>query len=215
MPDSVNLPTLAVASGHDLSVALLDGKTVLAERHVALERGHSERLMPELRALLAPFGGPSFRPARIIVEIGPGSFTGLRIGLAAARALGLAWQCPVMGVRSTLLVAAAAQAAGINGPAMIALAAPRGQIWLEAFDLPALKSLGAPQALLPEDAAHQIGRYPALAGTVCRPASTRPSDTLTDLAIAPMARSAALVPDWLLAAPVPLYIRPGEVRAAA
>lgn len=211
MPDSVTRLTLAIASGHDLSVVVLDGQKLLADRHGVITRGHSEQLMPELRALLGPYGGAAFRPGRIIVEIGPGSFTGLRIGLAAAHALGLAWCCPVLGVRSTLLVAAAATRAGMSGRVMVALGAPRGQVWLEPFELPSMRSLGAPESIFPNDVAAHVRGYAALVGTL----DAGPPLPSMDFAARPRASSVALIPDGLLQAAIPLYVRPGEVRAAA
>lgn len=211
MPVRVSGRTLAIASGHDLSLALLEGEVVVAEANLPMHSGHSERLMPELRTLLRPFGGAALGPSRIVVETGPGSFTGLRIGIAAARALGQAWGCPVRGVSSTLLVAATAMARGQTGRLMVALAAPRGQIWLQAFQLPELASLGEAVALLPEDAAAATREFACLAGT----AAGLPADGQTYLASAPLAAAVRLVPPRLLREAVPLYIRPGEVRAAA
>lgn len=122
-----------IATGHALSLALLEGGELLAQSHDELERGHAEALMPAIERLLAPFGGSGAQVGEIIVETGPGSFTGLRIGLATARALGVAWGVPVHGVRSTRLVLAEARAGGVEGPVLVALAAPRGQIWSEFF----------------------------------------------------------------------------------
>mgnify|MGYP005866535445 CR=1 FL=1 len=106
-PGGLPAPVLVIGTGHHLSLALIGREGLLARAHDPLVRGHAEAIMPALRALLA--GQP--RVGSILVETGPGSFTGLRIGIAAARALGLAWRIPVHGVSSTLLVAAAARAA--------------------------------------------------------------------------------------------------------
>lgn len=137
---------LVVATGHALSLALVRDGEILAEDHRALARGHAEALVPALAGLLA--GQP--HPEGIVVETGPGSFTGLRIGIAAARALGLGWDVPVAGVSSMLLVAAAASARGHRGRLAVALAAPRGQLWVQRFD--GLEPLTAAQALEPAEA---------------------------------------------------------------
>ena len=89
-----------------LSIALVDGRKVLARHHQLIGRGHAEALVPAIAALLA-----GRQADAIIVDIGPGSYTGIRIGIAAARALGVAWGVPVHGVSALSLVAAQAFAA--------------------------------------------------------------------------------------------------------
>lgn len=165
MPDRLISRTLVVATGHDLSLALLDEARLLAERNSEISRGHAEAVVPEIAALLAPFGGAAVRCDTVVVEVGPGSFTGLRVGLAAAQALAIAWKAPLLGVRSTLLVAADARAAGLADRLLVLLAAPRGQIWVEGFAAGSLESLGPPAALSADEAAALQGRYPATAGT--------------------------------------------------
>ncbi len=94
--------TLAIeTAGNACSIALLDATQIIAERHENVGRGHAERLIPWIAEL--PGGG---RADQIIVGCGPGSFTGVRIGIAAARALGLGWGVPVNGVSSLALLAA-------------------------------------------------------------------------------------------------------------
>jgi tRNA threonylcarbamoyl adenosine modification protein YeaZ len=169
MPDPLAAPaagagsvTLVIATGHDLSLALLHGDKVAASHHESMQKGHAEALVPAIAALLAPFGGAAHRCDRILVETGPGSFTGLRVGLAAARALALAWGAEVRGVRSTQLVAAEIREQGVAGPLLVALAAPRGQVWVEGFGAGAVRP---PEALLPDDALALARTYPAVAGT--------------------------------------------------
>lgn len=87
------------------SVALWSGK-LLAERVETMPRGQSERLLPMIESLLADVGLEYGDLDGIAVTIGPGAFTGLRIGLAAAKGLGLALDLPLIGVNSFDAVAA-------------------------------------------------------------------------------------------------------------
>lgn len=83
------------------SVALIEHGVVIGAEHEIVGRGHAERLLPMIAALQG--GG---RADAIRVDVGPGSFTGIRVGVAAARALGFAWSIPVSGFASLALIAA-------------------------------------------------------------------------------------------------------------
>ncbi len=83
------------------SVALIDDGVVIDAGHLVVGRGHAERLLPMIAAL--DRGG---RADRILVDIGPGSFTGVRVGVSAARALGFGWGAAVAGFFSLALIAA-------------------------------------------------------------------------------------------------------------
>jgi tRNA threonylcarbamoyl adenosine modification protein YeaZ len=93
-----------------------------------LGRGHAEALVPMIAAL--PGRG---RAARIVVGLGPGSFTGVRIGLAAARALALAWQVPVLGYPTLALVAAMARDGRGSQPVLVAMTGGHGEWFTQAF----------------------------------------------------------------------------------
>ena len=85
------------------SVALFDDGALIDFRHEELGRGHAERLVPMIAEL--PGRGQA---DQIAVARGPGSFTGVRIGIAAARALALAWGADLVGYPSLALIAAQA-----------------------------------------------------------------------------------------------------------
>ena len=85
------------------SVALVEDRRLIAHAHELVGRGHAERLIPMIANL--PERG---RADEVLVDCGPGSFTGVRVGLAAARAFGLAWGATVSGSSSLGLLAATA-----------------------------------------------------------------------------------------------------------
>lgn len=100
----VCLRTLVIDSATQaLSIALFEGESVIAYVHDIVGRGHAEALMPVIANL--PDGG---KADRIAVDVGPGSFTGVRIGIAAARALAFAWGAELIGFSAMHLIAAAA-----------------------------------------------------------------------------------------------------------
>ncbi|WP_299193331.1 tRNA (adenosine(37)-N6)-threonylcarbamoyltransferase complex dimerization subunit type 1 TsaB [uncultured Erythrobacter sp.] len=91
------------------SVALFEDAGLIAHDHRVLGRGHAETLVPMIAAL--PDKG---RADRILVSLGPGSFTGVRIGIATARALGVAWGAKVLGYPTLALVAAQSDASQVT-----------------------------------------------------------------------------------------------------
>jgi tRNA threonylcarbamoyl adenosine modification protein YeaZ len=122
-----------------LSLALFDNDVCVAHQYQLMGRGHAESLVPMIGELLD--GG---RADAVAVDVGPGSFTGIRVGLAAARALGLAWAAPVMGYGCLPLCAAMARDAG-EGDASIAIVmiGGHGQLFSQHFDAATLAPLGA------------------------------------------------------------------------
>jgi tRNA threonylcarbamoyladenosine biosynthesis protein TsaB len=131
------------------SVAVLDGERVLASAREVMARGHQERLAPMARQVMAEAGLGFDRLERIAVTVGPGSFTGLRVGIAFAKGLSLALDLPAVGVGT--LEALAAESDGLVFPA---IDARRGQLYLQAFEDG--RALMAPDALPAEVAAARI-----------------------------------------------------------
>ena len=146
---------------HACSAALIDDGCVVADRHEIIARGHAERLVPLIAELLAEAGVR--RADGIVVDIGPGSFTGIRVGLAAAKAFGLAWKVPVAGCTSTALVAAGAFAEHPQLEQLyVAFDASRGEVYAQVFDRDG--ALGEIAALAP-DAAAAAARGMTVAGS--------------------------------------------------
>lgn len=105
----------------------------------ALAQGHAELLFVRLGALLARNGVAYSDLDRIAVTTGPGSFTGLRIGLSAARGLGLALGIPVLGIPSLLALSLSAPP---GAPAALLLDARRDEAYFQRFAGPGLSSEG-------------------------------------------------------------------------
>lgn len=128
------------------SVALIDDGVVIARDHVVVGRGHAERLVPMIAGL--PDQG---RADAILVDCGPGSFTGVRVGLAAARGLGIGWGVPVHGYSSLALIAAAALAEQPGDAIVAVLDGGHGEVFQQGFD-GALIANGPAVSRKPQDA---------------------------------------------------------------
>ncbi|MDB5455643.1 MAG: tsaB, partial [Caulobacter sp.] len=113
------------------SVAVLDGGRVLACLSEPMTRGHQERLAPMAQEAMAAAGLQFTDLDRIGVTVGPGSFTGLRVGLAFAKGLSLALDIPCLGVGSLPALAASTAAPGLIAAC---IDAKRGQVYLELFE---------------------------------------------------------------------------------
>jgi tRNA threonylcarbamoyladenosine biosynthesis protein TsaB len=142
-------PTLLAldSTGNACSVAVWRAGALAAHRLAEMTRGHGERLLPMVAEAMKAAALDMADLDAIAVTIGPGSFTGLRIGLAAARGLALALARPVVGITSFLAVAAALPAGSREGrEILVALDTKRDDIFLQRFD-PALRRL-APARLV-------------------------------------------------------------------
>ncbi|MCB2077425.1 MAG: tRNA (adenosine(37)-N6)-threonylcarbamoyltransferase complex dimerization subunit type 1 TsaB [Novosphingobium sp.] len=121
--------TLAIDSATEAcSAALFDGERLIAGEFRMLGRGHAEQLVPMIATL--PDKG---RADRIAVALGPGSFTGVRVGLAAARALALAWQAKLVGYPTLDLVAAMARAQTAGEAVAVAMTGGHGEWFVQGF----------------------------------------------------------------------------------
>lgn len=112
------------------TAAVFEDGRALGVRSEAMARGHSERLGGFVRDAVADAGGFEGLD-RVGVTVGPGSFTGLRVGLAFAQGLGAALDLPVIGVST--LAALARTADGGEGATAAVIDARRGQVYVQLF----------------------------------------------------------------------------------
>lgn len=110
------------------SVALFADGALLAGDYRVLGRGHAEQLVPMIAAL--PGKGQA---DRIAVALGPGSFTGLRVGLAAARALALAWGAELVGYPTLAMVAAMARSQAGADDLAVCMTGGHGEWFVAAY----------------------------------------------------------------------------------
>jgi len=139
-------------AGRGCSAAVLAQGRVRAARSEPMERGQAAALLPLIEATLADAGIGLGEADLLAVTVGPGAFTGVRIGLAAARGLALAAELPLVGVTSFAAVAAAVPVERQAGRTLaVALDSKRAEIFLQCFaaDGAALD----PGALVPLDQA--------------------------------------------------------------
>lgn len=189
------------------SVALFDEDGGLAAAdHRVLGRGHAEHLVPMIAAL--PGRG---RADRILVSLGPGSFTGVRIGIASARALGFAWSAEVLGYPSLALIAAIAIADKGWPGATVCMSGGHGEWFVQDFGAGAQPSTPL-QSLTPHDAAARAGNLPlagsqALALAALLPEAPEALDMLPDAA-----RAHLLGPALLTDTTAPIYGRGPDAR---
>lgn len=141
-----------------LGLALLAGARIETDDE-PMATGQAERLFPAIDALLARAGVAYADLTRIAVTTGPGSFTGLRIGLSAARGLGLALDIPVLGIPSLLALSLSAP-----GPSAVLLDAKRGEAYFQSFGGPA-QPLGEGAILPMADAEALVPPGAALIGS--------------------------------------------------
>jgi tRNA threonylcarbamoyladenosine biosynthesis protein TsaB len=124
--------TTASARG---AVALLAGEQLLAEQHYEDELRHAERLLPTIDAVTRAAAVAPTALTAVACDVGPGSFTGLRVGLATAKGIALALDLPIVGVGSlaAMVTAAFASVSGPSNQIVGLLDARRAELFFAAY----------------------------------------------------------------------------------
>ncbi|MER8099788.1 MULTISPECIES: tRNA (adenosine(37)-N6)-threonylcarbamoyltransferase complex dimerization subunit type 1 TsaB [unclassified Kitasatospora] len=198
-----------------VTAAVHDGTAVLAETHQVDARRHGELLLPAIDQVLRAAGVDKHRLTGIAVGVGPGPYTGLRVGLVTAAALGHALGLPVHGVCTLDAIAHQARAEGLAGqPFTVATDARRKEVYWASYDAdghrtegpgvdrpaelaPRPRSVGAGALLYPETFPGAHGPEHVSAGA------------LAGFAAAELAAGRELLPN------VPLYLRRPDAQVPA
>lgn len=192
-----------------VTVAVHDGTRVLAEATTVDSRAHGERLAPGVREVLDRVGATCADLTDVVCGLGPGPFTGLRVGVVTARVLAFATGARLRGICSLDALAASA---GVTGDVLVATDARRKEVYWARYAVSsdAVERLDGPAVTRPAELAAgwrelpTVGRGPALYPDLF-PRAVGPADVsaaaLADLAVA---RLAAGDP---LAETEPLYLR--------
>ena len=184
------------------SVALIEDGKAIDERHETIGRGHAERLIPMIEELL-----DGRRPSAILVDCGPGSFTGVRVGLAAAHGLAIGWQVPLSGYSSMALVATQGEAAEVG----VALLGGHGELFVQSFGGDPLAARDALRSLSPEAAGAALSAPLVLGSGAAALVAARGHGASADTL--PRAADARLLPEALRSLPPrPIYGRPPDAR---
>jgi tRNA threonylcarbamoyladenosine biosynthesis protein TsaB len=205
------------------SVALWHDDGVVACRFEPMARGHAEALVPMIQAVCADAGADLAQVDALAVTLGPGTFTGIRIGLATVRALALTNACPVVGVSTLAVVGKCAALPPGPDPILVVQDARRGAVYVELLDASAAPFAGPRIVDVPDLAAAFPGRPIRLVGSGARMAADRmgpgtavaAEDILPDAAVL-AAMAAGLLTTHGVAAfarpPSPLYLRAPDAK---
>ncbi len=209
-------------SGAACSAALMSGGT-LCERAEPMARGHAERLIPLIGEVLAEAGAAYVDLDLVAVTVGPGTFTGMRVGLAAARGIALATDRPCLGVSSFEAVLEAgreqAEAAWAEGRAvLVGLDSRRSEVFAQMFEAP-LGAAAEPLVAAPDALARRCAGTGLILGTAAAiiGAALASGCAAKIMDVAPSAAAVARLAERLWSAgvrpsgfPDPLYLRAPE-----
>jgi tRNA threonylcarbamoyl adenosine modification protein YeaZ len=203
------------------SAAVLDtDHGILASRSLGMARGQAEALMPLIARVMDDAQLEFAELDRVAVTTGPGSFTGLRVGISAARGIALAAHKPAVGISTLAAYAAPHVAMDDTIPVISSIDARHGQVYLQVFG-PGGRSLVSPRIAAIADAVRALpDARPRLAGSAAGllaaawPAG-QPEPSLVDARYAPdidwVARLGAVAVE-ASAPPKPLYLRAPDAQ---
>jgi tRNA threonylcarbamoyladenosine biosynthesis protein TsaB len=204
------------------SAAVLDTANggIVASESLPMTRGHAEALMPLIARVVKKSGVAFAALERVVVTTGPGSFTGLRVGISAARGLGVATDIPVVGVTTLSAYAAPYLAADDQIPVVVAIDARHEHVYLQVFGAGGRTLIAARLAPLNE-AVRAASEAPArIVGSAAKAvagglAQTAPAPVIVDARDAPdiawVAQIGAAVSE-AQAPPKPQYLRAPDAQ---
>ena len=189
-----------------VTVALHDGTSVVASSSQVDARRHGELLLPTVDRVLAAAGTRLDAVTAVVVGVGPGPYTGLRVGLMTADTFGLALGVPVYGLCT---LDALAYASGLDEPFVVATDARRKEVYWARYDN-ARTRVTEPAVDRPAEIAEKVAGLPAVgAGALLYPDTfpqAREPDHVSAAALASLAAE-RLAAGEELPAPRPLYLR--------
>jgi tRNA threonylcarbamoyl adenosine modification protein YeaZ len=146
-----------------VSACVLDSEAEepISSESIAMERGHAEAIMPLIERVMSKVDGGFATIDRVAVAVGPGSFTGIRIGLAAGQAIGLACNADVVGVSTLAALAAPLILEEFDGVVAAAIDARHDKVYVAAFG-PDGRALLTPRRAGAHEALRAVGDGPLL-----------------------------------------------------
>ncbi len=187
------------------------GETLAAES-IDMERGHAEAIMPMVERVVRSSRVDFEDMERVVTTVGPGSFTGLRVAIAAAHGMAIGWSIPLTGMNSLALLAASAPPG--DGKVAAAMTGGHGELFVQTFDRKKLTATGPILNLSPPAAAMKVDA-PLVVGSGA-PALVAARHSGEALELLPSASRALALPELLRTLDCkPIYARAPDAKIPA